>query len=180
MSGTKLAPLSWAQRKDRLYLTFPIPDSSNVTIQQTATKLAFSCTGAEGQQFQLEFEFYSPVKETSGEWKNTGRGVEMKVMKKDDDTEYWPKLYKGSTKFRNITVDWNRWIDEDEEDQDAFDWGAGQELTGNADELMNQMQQQKLLEQLQEQVKNTQVEKVENDGLDDLDEDDEDEMPGLE
>ncbi len=41
------------------------------------------------------------------------------MAKKDKEASYWPRLTKGTAKLNNITVDWNKYIDEDEENEEA-------------------------------------------------------------
>jgi hypothetical protein len=41
------------------------------------------------------------------------------LAKKDLTLKYWPRLTQESTKFTNITVDWNKYIDEEDELEEA-------------------------------------------------------------
>merc|ERR1712176_766833 len=72
------------------------------------------------------------------------------VMKKssgddddDDDEEFWPRLLKDKNLERNqVKIDWNRYVDEDEE-EDNFDLSnqeGGRGMGGNMD--MNNLMQQ--------------------------------------
>lgn len=165
-----ISDLEWAQRKDKIFTTFRVTDAKDVSITQTEEKLNFKCKDGSDQEWAFEFEFYSPVQDNKAQWKTTGRGVEVQILKKEDDQEYWPRLIKGNGKYRNVTVDWSKWIDQDEEDEDNFDWGSGNSLPSAND--YNPQQQELLLKQLQEQMKNSGV-SMNNESLDDLDEDDE-------
>jgi hypothetical protein len=45
-------------------------------------------------------------------------------MKKDTDAEFWPRLLKDKTKEKNqVTIDWSRYVDEDEE-KEGFDMSS--------------------------------------------------------
>ena len=54
-------------------------------------------------------------------WKVIGRHVDFKIKKKEDDQPYWSRLTKENEKFSWISIDWNRYIDEDEEGEEAKD-----------------------------------------------------------
>ena len=51
--------------------------------------------------------------------------IQMKIMKKDKEEEdFWPRLLENKVLEKtNVTVDWDKYVDEDEGDQD-FDTGA--------------------------------------------------------
>merc|ERR1712060_929439 len=38
-------------------------------------------------------------------------------MGEDKEAEYWPRITKEKVKNSRITVDWSKWVDEDEEDE---------------------------------------------------------------
>jgi len=45
-------------------------------------------------------------------------------VKKDKDSEYWPRLLKDKAKEKNqVAIDWTRYVDEDEE-KGGFDTSA--------------------------------------------------------
>merc|ERR1711916_375784 len=71
--------------------------------------------------------------------------VQMKTMKKDkDDEEFWPRLLKDKVKEKNtVSIDWDRYVDEDEGDQD-FDMdglGGGQGFGGGSPDIQQMMAQ---------------------------------------
>ena len=45
------------------------------------------------------------------------------ILKKKEES-YWKRLTKEEKKFTNITVDWNKYVDEDEEEEE-HDKGLG-------------------------------------------------------
>ena len=58
--------------------------------------------------------FNGVVKSESG-WNLKGRNVSFRLTKKEDDQEeYWPRLTKDKTKNQKITIDWSKWVDEDD------------------------------------------------------------------
>lgn len=57
-------------------------------------------------------------------WKVLPANVQMKLMKKDKDSEFWPRLLASKAQEKtNVTVDWNRYVEEDEEEE-GFDESA--------------------------------------------------------
>jgi hypothetical protein len=50
----------------------------------------------------------------------------MHVMKKNKEEEFWPRLLEDKHLEKNqVTVDWSRYVDEDEEDEEGgFDTSA--------------------------------------------------------
>ena len=40
------------------------------------------------------------------------------LEKKNQDAEFWPRLLKSKEKNQYIQVDWSKWVDEDEEEED--------------------------------------------------------------
>ena len=61
-----------------------------------------------------------------------GFSVQILLVKKDQESGYWPRLTEENKKFNNITVDWNKYIDEDEENEEA-----GKGLNDWDPEMMN-------------------------------------------
>jgi hypothetical protein len=52
----------------------------------------------------------------SSKWNTKGRNIIVNIVKKDAEAEYWSRLTKDKTKNLHIQADWNKWVDEDEED----------------------------------------------------------------
>jgi len=98
----------------------------------------------EGKPFEAHLEFYKPIVPEKCKWQNHPLGVEIYVQKKkeekeekgkegktteeDDDEKkgFWPHLLKDKSleKLNTVTVDWNHYVDPDEEDekQTGFRW----------------------------------------------------------
>jgi prostaglandin-E synthase len=55
MSGAKVAPVKWAQRKDYLYITISLPDVKDHSIDLTERKITFSGK-SNGQDYKLDLE----------------------------------------------------------------------------------------------------------------------------
>jgi hypothetical protein len=47
------------------------------------------------------------------------------LHKKDTQAEFWPICIKNAEQFKGkFHVDWNKWVDEDEEEHEVDDWRA--------------------------------------------------------
>jgi hypothetical protein len=121
-----LAPVKWAQRKESLYLTINLPDVQGEEIQLTPTTLTFHGT-SQGNEYHLDFEFFDEVDSEGSKWTVLDRSIQMNIMKKDQDRdEHWPRLLKDKALEKtNVTIDWDKFVDEDEDDEEnKFDMSA--------------------------------------------------------
>ena len=60
-------------------------------------------------------KFFAPVIRADSKFISKGRNPVITLAKADRCAEYWPRLTKETGKNSRITVDWSRWIDEDED-----------------------------------------------------------------
>jgi len=132
----KTAPVKWAQRKDSLYITIGLPDVKDHKIGVTEKSVSFSGT-SNGVPYSANLEFLEDVDPQSegSVWNVLPSSVQMKLMKKDrDKEEFWPRLLKDKVLEKNtVTVDWDRYVDDDEggdEDFDMNSMGTGQGFGG--------------------------------------------------
>jgi hypothetical protein len=92
---------------------------------------------SEGKDYEVNIEFYKPVDSKGSTYKVLPRSVQMYVIKatSDDDDEedkFWPSLLKDKSLEKNqVKIDWDRYVDEDEEeDAGGFDMSALQGGSG--------------------------------------------------
>ncbi|CAM9276299.1 unnamed protein product [Phaeothamnion confervicola] len=110
------APVKWAQRKDSVYLTIALPDVQEEDLKLLEDKLIFKGK-SNGQEYALELEFLHPVDPADSTWKVLPRNIQMHVIKKDKDADFWERLLKDKKLEKtNVSVDWDKYVDEDEED----------------------------------------------------------------
>lgn len=122
------APIKWAQRTDSLYITIALADVKDESIDLTDTELHFKGT-SENKSYEVNIKFFQPIdsKNPDSTYKVLPRSVQMHVMKaakneddsKDgDEEEFWPRLLQDKLLEKNqVKVDWDRYVDEDEEDE---------------------------------------------------------------
>ena len=112
------APVKWAQRKDSLYVTISLSDVKDHKIDLTADSLTFS-GNSSGKSYSLSLKFFKEVETEGSVWNVLPMSIQMKLMKKEKDDDFWPRLLHDKILEKtNVTVDWDRYVDEDEGDQD--------------------------------------------------------------
>eukprot|EP01015_Nassula_variabilis_P024581 TRINITY_DN471_c0_g1_i1.p1 TRINITY_DN471_c0_g1~~TRINITY_DN471_c0_g1_i1.p1 ORF type:complete len:212 (+),score=68.18 TRINITY_DN471_c0_g1_i1:115-750(+) len=107
-------PMKWAQRKDKIFLSIEIRDIQNEKVElKEPNNLIFSCE-SEKQQYESHLEFYGEIDVNESRWTKYGRYIQLVIQKKEEGP-YWKKLTKDDKKYSNISVDWDKYVDEDEE-----------------------------------------------------------------
>ena len=115
INSTKFPDLKWAQRKDRVFITIDLPDVQNHKIDLNPDgKLQFEGLVKE-QKYSIDLDLFKEVIMEESKWNLKGRNILLNIVKKDQDDEYWPRLTKEKIKHTHIKVDWDKWIEEDDE-----------------------------------------------------------------
>ncbi|KAI0440998.1 HSP20-like chaperone [Xylaria telfairii] len=129
----------WAQRssktdaeKNFVYLTISVPDvpKENLKLDLKANSLAFhGHSETLKRTYHLEINFFDEIDVENSKIHHTARNVEMKLRKKDLKEEYWPRLLKDAAKVQFVKTDFDKWVDEDEQnevaDDDMSQFGGG-------------------------------------------------------
>lgn len=92
--------------------------ASNIKLDVKPTGLTF--TGHSDtlkKTYHVELEFYAEIDPTASKINHTARDVEMKLRKKELTEEYWPRLLKESKKMHFLKTDFDKWVDEDEQNE---------------------------------------------------------------
>eukprot|EP00008_Paramoeba_atlantica_P008155 CAMPEP_0201475282 /NCGR_PEP_ID=MMETSP0151_2-20130828/738_1 /ASSEMBLY_ACC=CAM_ASM_000257 /TAXON_ID=200890 /ORGANISM="Paramoeba atlantica, Strain 621/1 / CCAP 1560/9" /LENGTH=162 /DNA_ID=CAMNT_0047855335 /DNA_START=35 /DNA_END=523 /DNA_ORIENTATION=- len=108
----------WAQRKDFVYLKVDIDGAIDPKVKLDAQKVFVSAKGSNERLYEIELEFFEEVVSEDSTWVVQPRYIEMKIIKKTKGT-YWDRLLKVGGKRHFLSVDWNKWKDEDESDEDV-------------------------------------------------------------
>ena len=152
MACRQFPNLKWAQRRELVYITIDVLDVEKTDISLSEDgKLTFRANAANKQKIGFDMELFKAVDKEASRWNLKGRNVILKLAKKDDDLEeYWPRLTKNKDKNARITVDWSRWVDEDEADQAPADDGMeGMQGFGGGAGGMGGMDMQQMMAQMQ-------------------------------
>lgn len=129
----------WAQRssvsdaaKNFVYLTISVPDVPKEGLQLDLKPTGLTFTGTSGtlkRKYHVELEFYAEIDPKESKINHTAKNVEMKLQKKELKEEYWPRLLKDAKKLHFLKTDFDKWIDEDEQNEapkeDLSQFGGG-------------------------------------------------------
>lgn len=125
MESTTVA-LKWAQHKKLVFLTLEaknLAEEGRVISLTPEGHLHFEGVNkVTSAKYKLELNLFEEVVVETTKWKVTDYCVQFSISKKVDSGAFWPRLTKEKAKFSNITVDWARWVDEDEADEKKLDY----------------------------------------------------------
>ena len=118
--------MTWAQRsssstaeKNVVFLTIVAPDvsASQVKIDLKPTSITFSgASETKKTTYHVELEFYAEIDPAESKTHHSARDVAFVLRKKEMKEEYWPRLTKASQKLHFLKTDFDKWVDEDEQD----------------------------------------------------------------
>ncbi|PTB77983.1 HSP20-like chaperone [Trichoderma longibrachiatum ATCC 18648] len=131
MAETLTPEVLWAQRssaadaaKNFIYLTISVPDVSkeDLKLDLKPTTVTFTGTSATLKKtYHVELELYAEIDPAESRVNHTAKNIEMKLQKKELKEEYWPRLLKSSQKLHFLKTDFDKWVDEDEQNEAADD-----------------------------------------------------------
>ncbi|CAN1245761.1 Co-chaperone protein p23-2 [Linum grandiflorum] len=106
----------WAQKSGKVYLTIALPDAKDVAVKCESEGLfTFSARGIHGESFELSLHLYAPILPETCKANAGLRNIICSIRKAEK--KWWKRLLKSGEKpAPYIKVDWNKWIDEDDED----------------------------------------------------------------
>lgn len=124
--------LKWAERKDKLYITIELNDVKDPVIELTEdNRLKF--TGVSGgKTYSFDYELYADVNKEESKWTLDARNIFLNIKKKEKGP-YWNYLTKDKKKNNKIHLDWNFYVEEDEEDENMNMGGGFPGMMGGND-----------------------------------------------
>ncbi|KAK4775562.1 hypothetical protein SAY87_023523 [Trapa incisa] len=118
--------LKWAQRKDQVFLTVVLPDAKDAKVNLEPDGI-FTFTakgGAENNSYELKLELFDKVNVEESKINIGVRNI-FCILEKSEKV-WWKKLLLGEGKLPHyIKVDWDKWVDEDEDDNDVGNMDLG-------------------------------------------------------
>lgn len=127
MAETATPEVLWTQRssqtdatKNFIYLTISVPDVPKDDLQLDLKPNSLTFTGTSGslkRVYHLELEFYAEIDPAESKSNHTSKNIEIKLQKKELKEEYWPRLLKSSQKLHFLKTDFDKWADEDEQNE---------------------------------------------------------------
>ncbi|KAJ6831640.1 uncharacterized protein M6B38_347715 [Iris pallida] len=110
--------VAWAQRSDKIYLTIELPDAKDVNLKlEPEGKFIFSAT-RDGVPYEFDIELFDKINDKESKFNVGVRNIVCTVKKAEN--KWWSRLLKQEGKppvF--INVDWDKWIDEDDENAEG-------------------------------------------------------------
>ncbi|EPX70750.1 p23 Wos2 [Schizosaccharomyces octosporus yFS286] len=136
MSGTQIPEVLWAQRshpenpeKNVVYLTVVIPDAVEPKINLTSEKLVIDSKSGAAAHYAVQIDFFKEIDTEKSKYSLTGRNIFFVLFKKELQEEFWPRLTKEKLRLHWLRTDFERWVDEDEQEAQpeaaANPFGAG-------------------------------------------------------
>ncbi|KAJ4354454.1 p23 chaperone protein wos2 [Didymosphaeria variabile] len=125
--STVTPEVTWAQRssssepeKNYIFLTIVATDvpESDKQLDLQPTKLTFKGTSTSKKvTYALELEFFAEIDPKESKIHHTGRDIELVLRKKELKEEFWPRLLKDNKKMHFLKTNFDKWVDEDEQDE---------------------------------------------------------------
>lgn len=67
--------------------------------------------------YHVELEFYAEVDPKESKINHSAKNIEMILRKKELKEEFWPRLLKDAKKVHFLKTDFDKWVDEDEQNE---------------------------------------------------------------
>ena len=135
MSSNQFPTLKWAQRKDKLYITINVVHSKKPKIEINGKKIKYE--GTDGtKNYSFDIELYDEIDKENSKYTLDTRNIFLNLKKKKEG-EYWPRLTLNKIKYHWIEIDWNYFVDEDEEEdakEPNFEGKNLEEINGEINE----------------------------------------------
>jgi hypothetical protein len=112
----------WHQTKDEVYFTIEVNniDNENITIAENS----FSFSGiSNNNNYEINFEYLNNIDNNNSKYVVEQKNIKV-TLKKININEYWNSLTKDKNIYKNnIKVNWNAWVDEDDEEENQNPMG---------------------------------------------------------
>jgi hypothetical protein len=125
--STVTPEVTWAQRssstepeKNYVYLTIVAADvpESDLKLDLKDQSLSFKGTSTSKKvTYAIDLEFYAEIDPKESKISHSGRDVSLVLRKKELKEEYWPRLLKDDKKMHFLKTNFDKWVDEDEQDE---------------------------------------------------------------
>jgi hypothetical protein len=97
-----------------------VPDvqASNLKLDVKPTTVKFAGhSDSLKKDYAIELELYSEIDEAHTKVNHTAKNVQLVLRKKELKEEFWPRLLKEAKKVHFLKTDFDKWVDEDEQDE---------------------------------------------------------------
>lgn len=114
-------PIMWAQDHDNVYVTIKLQDIQNEKIEFHNGSFRFiGHTPADNHDYDYNFELFEEIVPDSNEtrYSKFGRYTQLNLRKRNT-LKWWPRLAKTDKKLHNVAIDWEKWVDDDGDEEAA-------------------------------------------------------------
>ncbi|WCJ21344.1 Co-chaperone protein p23-1 [Euphorbia peplus] len=118
--------VKWAQRVDKVFLTVQLPDAKNakVNLEPEGVFKFTASAGADNNSYELTLELFDKVNVEESKI-NIGVRSIFCILEKAEKV-WWKKLLRADGKLPHyVKIDWDKWVDEDEDDGQAANVDMG-------------------------------------------------------
>lgn len=69
------------------------------------------------RDYHLALEFFGELDTAETKVNHTAKNIQLVLRKKELSDEFWPRLLKDKAKVHFLKTDFDKWVDEDEQDE---------------------------------------------------------------
>ncbi|PYI04510.1 HSP20-like chaperone [Aspergillus sclerotiicarbonarius CBS 121057] len=118
--------VTWAQRssasdaeRNYLYVNIKAADvaRTSATLDIKPTSVTFTGDSKKGVKYHVSLELFGEIDPENSKVNHSDREVELVLRKKELKEEFWPRLLKTTQKIHFLKTDFDKWVDEDEQDE---------------------------------------------------------------
>ena len=115
-NNTNLIPsLVWHQNKESIFFVIELPETSEHNINISDEKLYFYAL-SNSKSYEMAFDFFENIDNEKSSYTIENKHIKFSLKKQESNN--WLFLTKDKNVYRNnIKINWNAWVDEDEEEQ---------------------------------------------------------------
>lgn len=123
--------VNWAQRssttdpeRNHVFLTIVVPDVPADKLKLDIQPNSLDFTGYSNTRkatYHVKLDLFAEIEPNECKINHTSRWVEVVLRKKDLKEEFWPRLLREKGKVHFLKTDFDKWVDEDEQDTVAED-----------------------------------------------------------
>ncbi|KAJ5479517.1 hypothetical protein N7530_005026 [Penicillium desertorum] len=130
MSQTLTPEVTWAQRssdsdpeRNYLYVNIKAADvpKADATLSITEKNVSFKGASKKGVTYSVSLDLFAEIDPENSKVNHTDRDVELVLRKKELKEEFWPRLLESKQKMHFLKTNFDKWVDEDEQDEAGED-----------------------------------------------------------
>merc|ERR1711874_556365 len=111
--------VSWAQRGKIVFVTINVSDVKDPDIKVEKDSLHFKGTGSADQKlYEVNMKLLKEIDPEKTKYQVRPRCIEF-ALEKVEEGPYWERLLEDKTKQHWLKVDFSKWKDEDDSDEEA-------------------------------------------------------------